>query len=60
MIRACCAECAAKDASGPVPMTPSDAHPGLPSPSALKAGRMGEMSTLAGRLGGVKLSRPGG
>lgn len=57
MIRACCAECAAHEVGGPVPKTPSDAHPGLPSPSALKAGRLGEMTSLAGKLGGVKLGR---
>lgn len=57
MIRACCADCAAQDAGGPVPMTPSDAHPGLPSPSALKAGRLGEMSYTAGKPGGVVLGK---
>lgn len=40
-------------AGGLVPVTPSDAHPGLPSPSALKAGRLGEMAYTAGKPGGV-------
>lgn len=56
--RACCADCATHS-GGPVPKTPSDAHPGLPSPSALKAARLGEMSYTAGKPGGVVLGRRG-